>query len=150
MHWLLDNGYMLTGSQIGASDWGAAFVYSAGAEVHVGVERSQWYLDIAPAPGEPPIQYDLLVAAQRAQTYWDCFPGRLGFDLPGHTRQLPPGLSWCDTLPDVLAWIDGRDVAEAIDRARDQRYVVMWPDSPKAKQLRRSWRAQGLPTPDQM
>ena len=133
----------------GASDWGAAFVYSGDTEVHVGVERSQWYLDIAPALGKPPIQYDLLVAAQRAQTYWDCFPGGLGVGLPGHTRQLPPGLSWCETLPDVLAWIDGRDVAEAINRARDQRYVVMWPDSPKAAQLRRRWQAQGLPTPDQ-
>ena len=97
----------------------------------------------------PPIQYDLLVAAQRGQTYWDCFPGDMGFGLLGHARQLPPGLSWRGTLPDVLAWIGGRDVAEAIDRARDQRYVVMWPDSHKAKQLRRCWRAQGLPTPDQ-
>jgi len=90
VHWLLDNGYMLAGSQIATSDWSAALVYSGDAEVHVGVERSQWYLDIAPAPGEPPIPYDLLVAAQRAQTYWDCFPGGLGVGLPGHARQLPP------------------------------------------------------------
>jgi len=51
VYWLLDNGYMLAGSQIATSDWSAALVYSGDAEVHVGVERSQWYLDIAPAPG---------------------------------------------------------------------------------------------------
>ena len=148
VHWLLNNGYQLARSQIGASDWSASLVYTGDAEVHVGVERSQWYLDIAPAPGEPPIQYDLLVAAQRGQTYWDCFPSDVGFDLPGHARQLPPGLSWRNTLPDVLAWIGGHDVAGAVARALDQRYVVMWPDSHKAKHLLRSWRAQGLPTPD--
>jgi hypothetical protein len=141
VHWLLDNGYQLAGSQVGASDWSASFVYVGAAEVHVGVERSQWHMEIAAASGQPPIQYDLLVAAQRGQTYWDCFPTGVGSDPPGHARQLPSGLSWRNTLPDVLAWIGGHDVAEAVARARDQRYVVMWPDSHKANQLRRSWRA---------
>jgi hypothetical protein len=148
VRWLLDNGYQLFRSQIGASDWSSSFVYAGDAEVHVGVERSQWYMDIAPAPGVPPIQYDLLVAAQRGQTYWDCFPSGMGFGRPGQDRQLPPGLSWRSTLPDVLAWIGGHEVAEAVARARDQRYVAMWPDSHKAKQLLRSWRARGLPTLD--
>ena len=74
VRWLVDIGYELALSQIGASDWDASFVYAGEAEVHVGVERSQWYLDIAPAPGMQPIQYDLLVAAQRGHNYWDCFP----------------------------------------------------------------------------
>jgi hypothetical protein len=148
VRWLLDNGYQLARAQIGASDWAALFVYAGDAEVQVGVERSQWYMDIAPAQGEPPIHYDLLVAAQRGQTYWDCFARDVGSDPPGHARQLPHGLSWRNTLPDVLAWIGEHDVVEAVARASDQRYVVMWPDSHKAKQLRASWRVQGLPMPD--
>jgi hypothetical protein len=147
VHWLLDNGYALAESQIGASDWAASFVYAGDAEVHVGVERSQWHLDVAPTPGKPPIQYDLLVAARRGQPYWECFPREVGSGRSAQVRQLPPGLSWRETLPDVLAWIGGHHVAEAVARASDQRYVVRWPDSHKAKQLRRSWRAQGLPTP---
>ncbi|MFC6022132.1 hypothetical protein ACFP2T_38965 [Plantactinospora solaniradicis] len=42
----------------------------------------------------------------------------------------------------MLDWIGGPGVAEALQRADDQRYVVMWPDSHKAKQLRRTWRRQ--------
>jgi hypothetical protein len=146
VRWLVDNGYELARSQIDASDWAASFVYAGQAEVHVGVERSQWYLDIAPAPGMQPIQYDLLVAASRGHNYWDSFPG-VGSDPPGAARQLPPGLSWRNTLPAVLAWIGRQDVAEAVARVSDQRYLLMWPESHKAKQLRRVWRAQGLPLP---
>jgi hypothetical protein len=146
VRWLVDNGFELARSQIDASDWAASFVYAGEAEVHVGVERSQWYLDIAPAPGMQPIQYDLLVAASRGHNYWDSFPG-VGSDPPGAARQLPPGLSWRNTLPAVLAWIGRQDVAEAVARVSDQRYLLMWPESHKAKQLRRVWRAQGLPLP---
>lgn len=64
---------------------------------------SQWYLDVAPAPAEPPRQYDLLVAAQRGQTYWDCFPAEMGLDPPVQARQRP--LGWRGSLPDVLAWL---------------------------------------------
>jgi hypothetical protein len=92
--WLLDNGYELARAQIGASDWYAEFVYVGDAEVHVWVERSQWCMDIA-AARQPPIDYDLLVAAQRGQTYWDCFPEDAGSVPPGRARQLPPCLSIC-------------------------------------------------------
>jgi hypothetical protein len=147
IRWLLDNGYTLTRVQTSAGQV-YALVYGGQAEVIVSVDRSQWFLEIARTPGAPPIQFDLLVAAQRGQTYWDCFPRQVD---PGSTRlpeQLPPGVSWRNTLPDVLMWIGGPDVTEMVDRARDQRYVVMWPESHKAKQLRRFWRAQGLPTAD--
>jgi hypothetical protein len=147
VRWLLDNSYRLARAQVGVSDWSASLVYTGNGEVHVGVERSQWYLEVAPAPGLPPIQYDLLVAAQRGHTYWDCFPADTDLGPPGRIRELPAGASWHKTLPDVLAWVVEHDVAEAVARARDQRYVVMWPDSHKAKQLRRSWRRQGLPSP---
>ncbi|MEO3748677.1 hypothetical protein [Plantactinospora sp. B5E13] len=88
------------------------------------------------------MQYDLLIAASRGLDYPDCFPEHAGiprFPLP---EQLPVGVSWRSTLPAVLDWISGPGVAEAVQRANDQRYVVMWPDSPTARQLRRTWRRQ--------
>lgn len=143
--WLVRNEYALIRSEVGLSDWYALFVYSGDVELRVVVERSQWYLDISASPGASPIQYDLLLVAQRGQTYWDCFPE------PAMTErrwdQLPPGISWRETLPDVLAWIRSHDIAGPVALAQDQRYARMWPHSQKAKQLRRTWRANGLPTP---
>jgi hypothetical protein len=147
VHWLVTNGYELTQAEVGASDWFASFVFKDGdTEVYVQVERSQWFLQIRLEPARPPIDYDLLAVAQRGQTYWETFPT----NPPVALRQLPPGLSWRQTLPDVLAWIaTGHDVTRAVARVQDQRYVVMWPTSNKAKRLLRTWRAQGLPTPGQ-
>jgi hypothetical protein len=40
----------------------------------------------------------------------------------------------------VLTWLSSEAYdAVAVERARDQRYVRMWPDSPKARKLLRSW-----------
>jgi hypothetical protein len=149
VRWLVTSGYTLGGSEVGASDWFALFIFKGdGPEVHIGVERSQWFMQIKPVPGNPPVDYDLLVVTQRGQTYWDVFPDA---DIKPRTlpRQLPPGLSWHESLPDVLAWIACQDVTLAVARAQDQRYVVMWPASDKAKRLRRTWRADELPTPGQ-
>ena len=145
VRWLVANGYKLDRSEGGASDWFASFIYKGGAEVHIGVERSQWFMQITPARGGSPI--DLLAVGQRGQNYWDVIP-EAGSNPQMAPRQLPPGLSWHDTLPEVLAWVACHEVTQAVARARDQRYVVMWPTSSRAKRLRRTWRAEGLPTPD--
>jgi hypothetical protein len=142
--WLLDNGYTLTDSEVGSSTWHARLVYSGEVELRVVVERAQWLLDISPTPGARPFPYDLLLAAQRDQAYWDCHPDIRPDEKP---YQLPPGISWRETLPDVLAWIRTDDIARPVARALDQRFASMWPDSNKAKKLRRTWRANGLPTP---
>jgi len=107
--------------------------------VHVTVDRSQWLLDIVPDRSGHPIQYDLLVAAQQGQDYRDCFPQPDHEHAEGLPSQLPPGVSWLHTLPQVLTWLDSEAyTAVAVERARDQRYVRMWPDSPKARLLLRS------------
>ncbi|MBE1491160.1 hypothetical protein [Plantactinospora soyae] len=88
------------------------------------------------------MQYDLLSAASRNLDYADCFPECADIPSSPLPEQLPVGVGWRSTLPTVLAWIGGPGVAEAVKRANDQRYVVMWPDSNKAKELRRTWRRQ--------
>jgi hypothetical protein len=55
---------------------------------------------------EPPIQHDLLVAVQRGQTYWDCFPSDAGFGLRDRLDSYPLGLSWRNTLPGAVALVD--------------------------------------------
>lgn len=96
--------------------------------MRVAVDRSQWLLDVAPRPGAKAWQYDLLIAARAGRPYGEVFPftgARLAGDpLPD---QLPDGVSWHDTLPDILQWVDGEDVQAAVDGALHERDRLMWP-----------------------
>lgn len=128
VEWLTANGYTLALHQ-GVSTVGAQFVYVGDAEVHITVDRSQWYLDVAPTPGAGAWQYDLLIAAHTDKDYAEFFPetgvGSVGEDqLP---KQLPAGVSWRATLPEVLQWIHGPDVRAGVERALHQRFTLMWP-----------------------
>ena len=124
--WLLDHGYALA-SHEGSSTFGAQFVYEGESLVRVTVDRSQWLLDIAAAPGSALFQYDLAVAAHSGLSYGDRFPGTgtrsLSKPLPG---QLPDGVSWSATLPELLEWVRGSDVSRAIELAKHQRSALMW------------------------
>jgi len=123
--WLLENGYTLT-TQRGESTFGAEFVYDGRSRVRIIVERSQWFLDVAAAPGSAWIQYDLAVAARSGTAYGERFPrlgGRsLGDPLP---EQLSEGVSWRETLPDLLEWVRTADVTTAVETSRRQRSVLI-------------------------
>lgn len=125
--WLLSSGYVLV-SQEGASTFGASFVLEGDSVVQVIVDRSQWSLDVAAASGAQLWQYDLLLAAQSSQEYGRRFPGvgarTLDAPLP---KQLPEGVSWRETLPGVLQWIQASDVTESVTEAQQQRSTLMWP-----------------------
>ena len=41
--------------------------------------------------------------------------------------QLPEGMSWRETLPDILKWVNGDTVGAAVDRALRLRSALMWP-----------------------
>jgi hypothetical protein len=129
--WLSANGYALS-SHRGEGTFGAQFVYRSDAEVLVTVDRSQWMLDIAPRPGSKAWQYDLLIAAQTGQPYGEVFPtvGARSVEdpLPAH---LPEGVSWRETLPGILQWVEGDEVQVAVDRARHERDRLMWPRTRK-------------------
>jgi hypothetical protein len=141
VRWLKGHRFVVAESDTNRGTFGSRWVFARqDTEVHLIVDRSQWLLDIVPNRGGRPIQYDLLVAAQRGQDYRDCFlqPGdEHSAELPS---QLPPGVNWLNTIPQVLTWLSSEAYdAAAVERARDQRYVRMWPDSPKARRLLRSW-----------
>jgi hypothetical protein len=125
--WLSANGYALVAHN-GDSTFGAQFVYEEDTEVRITVDRSQWFLDIAPRPGAKTWQYDLLLAARRGLDYGALFPETgatvLGDPLP---EQLPAGVSWRETLPDILQWVGGDSVPALVDRALHQRFALMWP-----------------------
>jgi hypothetical protein len=106
-----------------------------------------WCLDVAPTPGAKPIQYDLLLPAHEGRDDADYYAGyqATARQEPGRYRrqeQLPLALSWRQTLPSVLEWINGPEVAQAVAHVADQRYVLMWPTSHKARDIRRRWRRQ--------
>ena len=126
--WLSANGYALVAHE-GDSTFGAVFVYQGDAEVRITVDRSEWLLDVAPTPGSKAWQYDLLLAARRGLDYGALFP-ETGARLPGDPlpEQLPVGVSWRETLPDILQWVGGDSVPALVDRALRQRFALMWPD----------------------
>jgi hypothetical protein len=125
--WLSANGYALV-DQKGDSTFGAQFVYEGDTEVRITVDRSQWILDVAPSRGSKTWQYDLLLAARRGLDYGALFPETgaraSGDPLP---EQLPAGVSWRETLPDILQWVGGGAVPALVDRALRQRFELMWP-----------------------
>jgi hypothetical protein len=124
--WLSDNGYRLA-SQEGASTFGADFVFEGESIVRIVVDRSQWMLDVARSPGADAWQYDLLIAAHSGEDYGQRFPDTgsraVGRTLP---EQLPEGVSWRDTLPDVVRWLRENDVTEQVSKAKRQRATLMW------------------------
>ena len=125
--WLATHGYTLVSRQ-GEGTFGALLVYAGDAEVRISVDRSQWCLDVAPRPGREAWDYDLLLAAHQDQEYGALFPQNdsrsWGEPLPD---QLPEGVSWRETLPDILEWVSGDAVGTAVDRACHQRGDLMWP-----------------------
>jgi hypothetical protein len=125
--WLTANGYTLS-SQRGESTFGAQFVYTSDPEVLVTVDRSQWMLDVARRPGTEAWQYDLLIVAHTGQPYGAIFPAvgarSVADPLP---EQLPEGVSWRETLPGILQWVEGSEIQAAVDRARNERDRLMWP-----------------------
>ena len=136
--WLSANGYVLVSHEGGESTFGAQLVYAQEAEVRITFDRSQWFLDVAPTPGSEAWQYDLLLAARRGLDYGELFPetGSRSWTDP-LPDQLPEGVSWRDTLPDILLWVRGEAVAELVDRALHQRFALMWPQE-KMPRRRRS------------
>lgn len=125
--WLSANGYTRCSHQ-GDGTFGAQLLYLGEAKVLITVDRSQWSLDIARRPDGEVWQYDLLIAAQTGQAYGEVFPSTgsrsIGGQLP---QQLPDGVSWRETLPGILRWVQSEDVRFAVDKAREERNRLMRP-----------------------
>jgi len=83
-------------------------------------------LDIALQPDTEPWQYELLVAAHAGRDFGEVFPEAsllvAGERLPD---QLPAGVSWRATLPEILAWVATDGVEGLVDRARRERCKLM-------------------------
>jgi hypothetical protein len=126
--WLLDNGYGLA-SQHGSGTFGAGFVFVGDAEVRIAVDRSHWLLGVAPAPGAEAWDYELLLAARSGQDYRERFPA---VESEPFTRplpaQIPEGVSWCATLPEILVWFRRSGAEAAVAEALRQRIAQMWPE----------------------
>jgi len=151
VEWLLGQGFVLTGRspQTRLGTFGSSLTYTGDATVIITVDRSQWHMDVAPPSGAKAIGLDLLIAAQAGRPYWEVFAATdLRAGQPNLPSQLPPGVSWREKLPTVLTWLATTEhLAVSVALARDQRFAVTWPDSAKAKALRRTWRARDMPVP---
>ncbi|MGW2093674.1 hypothetical protein [Promicromonospora sukumoe] len=123
--WLMSSGYVLV-SQHGTNTFGAGFVFEGDLAVQIIVDRSQWWIDVATSSAAKFWHYDLLLAAQSGQEYGQRFPedDARTSDKP-LLRQLPEDVSWRETLPGILRWIQESDVTESIAEARRQRAKFM-------------------------
>lgn len=151
MRWLEASGYVLTAATGGTGEYngGVRLVYTGQREVAITRDRGQWFLDVADAPGGKRILFELLLGAMQGMEYADwqaaVAQARGAARLPD---QLPPAVSWQRTLPSALEWLGGPGAAEAVALASDRRYAAMWPDSRKARALRRRWQRQASPSQD--
>jgi hypothetical protein len=141
LRWLEESAFLLTSAQGGRTEpfGNLRLVYEGPAGVVTMIrERSVWSLDVASDPAGKSIQYDLAVAAAQGRD-WRVYPHTPG----AHLDQIPEGVSWRRTLPGVLRWLSESGDQDSIALAADQRYVFMWPDSHKARDIRRRWKAEG-------
>ena len=142
LQWLEANGYALVGQQGGPEEsFGNVQLRYEGPDgvVVATRDRGQWVLEVARNPEAALVQYDLALAAAEHRD-WRDYPHSLDV-LP---EQLPESVRWRHTLPTVLQWLQaaGDESDTAIARARDERYVFMWPDSRKAREAKRRWKAE--------
>ncbi len=128
--WLLVNGYKLAAHD-GGDTFGAQLLYDGPSQVRVTVDRSQWMLEIAAESGSELIQYDLAIVADSGVTYGERFPdtGQRS-QTAQFPDQLPVGVSWFATLPQLLDWIRQPGALEAAEVARRQRDALMWGQRP--------------------
>jgi hypothetical protein len=139
LEWLDGAGYTLSQSSgsPGETFGNLALVFSGGCVVQIVRDRGQWMADLKPASGPTFYNLDLLVPAALGIDYPEPSPGDR---LPD---QLPDGVSWREVFPIVLDWLQGPGAAEAVARMGDQRYVLMWPTSHQARDIRRRWKREG-------
>ena len=125
VHWLEREGYLLTRTDGGASGWFAKVVYTRRCEVTIYVERGQWYLDVAAEPGRAPIWYGYAYPASIGGEVEDAFGYDWADEPKGRPlpRQLPPGISWAETLPDVLEWLTDPGIDEAVAGVKSRAYA---------------------------
>lgn len=124
------SGYDLTHSEISSSFGNGQLHFSGEFVVVITRDRGQWSLDVV-VDGET-FQLDL-IAAGRAGRY----PTQ---SIEGMPVQLPPWISWHEELPGLLDWLTLPGARERVRAAADERYVLMWPDSPKARSIRAGWK----------
>lgn len=135
IHFLERSGYELTHSVIASLVGDGQLRYSGEFDVVITRDRGQWTLDVVTIDRET-FQLDL-IAAGRAGRY----PTE---PIEGTPVQLPPWLSWHNELPGLLQWLKSPGAGDKVLSASDERYVLMWPNSPKAKSIRARWKREGL------
>ena len=131
LSWLSAHGYEVTRAVGAGEHMGSALlVFSLSREVTVVRDRDQWDTSVALSPGGKSHSVAVLAAARRGIP-WDPGPRRpVGTPL---AQKLPEGMSWRETLPLVLAWLDEPGAASAVDAASDhakERMKRWWKEAP--------------------
>jgi hypothetical protein len=131
------SGYLLAPTSVSPSFDNIQLRFSGEFVVVITRDRGQWMLDVIVTDGET-YQLDL-IAAGRAGHY----PTAPADGMPD---QIPPWISWNEELPGLLEWLKSPGAGDSIRAASEERYVLMWPDSHKAKTIRARWKKEGVNT----
>lgn len=98
-------------------------------------DRSQWSLSLRPADWQRCRDLDAVLIAcgeLRAEAGLDTSP----------TRQLPPGVSWAETLPRVLIWVGAAHREVFVDAAQHHRARLAFGGRPPSLRRLSAWTKQ--------
>lgn len=118
VRWLLLNEFHVVGDSRRTSPFSTFGFYVDLAndrfKTRVGVDRSQWGLDLGYPSGELSHLEVLLIAQSGTE------PPTTEYDTDELPEQLPAGVSWSDTLPPLLEWLQLEDRRAEIAQAQQR------------------------------
>ena len=101
-------------------------MFAGSRQVTITRDRGQWIIGVALDRGGKDIALDVLNSARLAQEWMPSAHHAGGASLP---KQLPDGLPWFPTLPQVVSWLEepGAEAeARAADKRAGQRMLMWW------------------------
>jgi hypothetical protein len=125
MAWLRDNGWHLTRASVWEESFGNAVAEFRKADVEVQIvrDRGQWMVSVRLSTWDDWTDLALVLDAKSGRTQWDEPSGN-----PSDNNQLPVGVKWAETLPDVVKWLaTTENVQPKLDELRAERFRQRFP-----------------------
>jgi hypothetical protein len=121
--WLQEEGWQPASASGGVgAPFGDILIEFIGNRTGVRIiqDRSQWVMDVRPTGCSEWFDFGILLDTMTGREEWTS-----GHELPS---QLPPGVDWANTLPEVLAWLSSTsNIASKIRETRLKRFRARFP-----------------------
>ena len=118
--WLRTKGWRPVSARGGPSEsFGDVLVEFAKGDGRITItrDRSQWQMSLRPAGWSDRFDLDIILDTINGRTDWQA-QEPFARPLPG---QLPPGVAWAESVPQVLEWLDSHDDAAGLLKEMQQK-----------------------------